>query len=538
MVTSAATTYQPHQQQHLHQQQPQQQQNMQNQQLHHLQNQQQQHHLQNQQTQQQQQQNQHLQQQKQVQQQQLQQQMQQHQQYQQQLHQQSQQQQQALNNMQYQQQPYQQHVNLSVATGQQQNPYNNQYMQQYSNQQRMQYQPPAYPASMRANPATELPRAGFTSATTFPNNTNNCVIQTPPVTTAMYFHQQTPAINQMTSSSSSYPLPNNNTLYNSQAHLNNHSLPNYPSSIQHVQLQSPPVQTNRPQPTVSTVQPTVRQQAVNTHPLPAGPQSALLHQLSLPGPSGGPSNHVRPQVGIQAQRPTFVTIRPQPPTNLGPRGSPIISQPLPVSQPAQNRMPTTTASSTTPATSSTAIRATTSNNLGTPTTNATTNRANATTAQKRPAVVEGGISTSQPPQKVARTREEATAHVQQSGDCEVLIVQKKQAGLPVIQSVAGSSTSSAPKSTGQNVQTPSVASLMSNPNITVTPAKNKENSSSSEPIKAVTTASVVNSVTKSTRPVTVDLTATRTADQANTASSTQQQPSWKNPLTCQVCNET
>ncbi len=531
MVTSAATTCQPHQQ-HLHQQQ----QNMQNQQLHHLQNQQQQHHLQNQQTQQQQ--NQQLQQQKQVQQQQLHQQMQQHQQYQQQMHQQSQQQQQALNNMQYQQQPYQQHVNLGVATGQQQqHPYTNQYMQQYSNQQRMQYQPPAYPASMRANPATELPRAGFTSATTFPNNANNCVIQTPSVTTAMYY-QQTPAINQMNSSSSSYPLPNN-TPYNSQTHLNNHSLPSYPSSIQHVRLQPPPVQTNRPQPTVSTVQPTVRQQAVNAQSLPAGPpQSALLHQLSLPGSSGVTTNQVRPQAGIQVQRPPFVAIRPQPPTNIGPRGSPIISQPTPVSQPAQNRMPTTTASSTASATSSTVIRAATSNNLGTPTTNATTNRVNTTTAQKRPAVVEGGISTSQPPQKVARTREEATAHVQQSGDCEVLIVQKKQAGLPVIQSVAGSSTSSAPKLTGQNVQTPSVASLMSNPNITVTPAKNKENSTSSEPVKAVTTASVVNSVTKSTRPITVDLTATRTADQANTTSSTQQQPSWKNPLTCQVCNET
>ena len=469
-------------QQHLQQQQSQQ---------HALQQQLQQQHLPNQQLQQQ---NQQLQQQKQ-------QQMQQHrQQYQQQQN----QQQQTLNNMQY--QPYQQQAN----TGQQQHSYASQYIQQLQNQPRMQCLPP-YATNTR--PAAELPRANFNPTTAFTNNASNNQIT--PISTAMYFPQS--SANTMSSSSSSYPLPTNT--YNSQAHLSNHPS-NYsvrPHSIQHIRLQNPPVQAILPNSSVSTVQPTVRPQVAITQQ-----QLALL--ISQPGVSIAPTNTVRPQQLLQQlqQRPTYIAVRPQPAigTSEGPS-----SQGVPISLFAQNRMPATTP--TAPVTSSAVyIRPTISSNLEQPTTT-TPNRV----AQKRPVVVESGISASPPAPKVARTREETTAHLSQhSGDCEVLIVQKKQVGLPVIQSVAGSSTSSAPKTTGQGVQTPSVASLMSNPNITVTPAKNKENPTGTEPVKAVTTATVVGNTAKSVRPVTVDL--------STINSSTQQTPSWKNPLTCQVCNET
>ena len=457
----------------------------------HQQHTQQQQHLPNQQLQQQ---NQQLQQQKQ-------QQMQQHrQQYQQQQN----QQQQTLNNMQY--QPYQQQAN----TGQQQHSYASQYIQQLQNQPRMQCLPPY---ATNARPAAELPRANFNPTTAFTNNASNNQIT--PISTAMYFPQS--SANTMSSSSSSYPLPTNT--YNSQAHLSNHPS-NYsvrPHSIQHIRLQNPPVQAILPNSSVSTVQPIVRPQVAITQQ-----QLALL--ISQPGVSIAPTNTVRPQQLLQQlqQRPTYIAVRPQPAigTSEGPS-----SQGVPISLFAQNRMPATTP--TAPVTSSAVyIRPTISSNLEQPTTT-TPNRV----AQKRPVVVESGISASPPAPKGARTREETTAHLSQhSGDCEVLIVQKKQVGLPVIQSVAGSSTSSAPKTTGQGVQTPSVASLMSNPNITVTPAKNKENPTGTEPVKAVTTATVVGNTAKSVRPVTVDL--------STINSSTQQTPSWKNPLTCQVCNET
>jgi hypothetical protein len=114
----------------------------------------------------------------------------------------------------------------------------------------------------------------------------------------------------------------------------------------------------------------------------------------------------------------------------------------------------------------------------------------------------------------------------------VLIVQKKQTGLPIIQSVEGGGNSLTAKSSMQTLQTPSVASLLSNPNITVTPAKNKENQTGSDSVASkaghTSTISAVNGVIRTNRPITIDLTST-------TSSSLPQQ---RNPLQCQVCNET
>jgi hypothetical protein len=168
------------------------------------------------------------------------------------------------------------------------------------------------------------------------------------------------------------------------------------------------------------------------------------------------------------------------------------------------------------------------------------NALNRPVSQKRHLVVEGGISpgAGQPAHKVARTEETtavsanvstAVSAAQQSGDCEVLIVQKKQTGLPVIQSVEGGGGSST-KSSVQSLQTPSVASLLSNPNITITPAKNKENQTGSDSAASksvnASTNSVLN-VTRTSRPITVDLT-----------TSSDSVPQQRNPLQCQVCNET
>ena len=423
-----------------------------------------------------------------------------------------QQHQQGLNTLQYQQQ---------VVAGQQQHLYAqaSQYIQRFPNQQRMQYPLPSYSASCRAIQPNQLARAAMSSVMTLSNS--NGTILVPPVSSSNYFQQTTNnSVSSMPSSSNiQHQLAGPNS-YNHAVH--NSSFPHYSnrpqtSAIQHVQLQIPATQSNRP--SVSSMQPTVRPQAI-----------ALQSQGIRIAASSVSTNSACLQQSIQ-QRQGFVAIRPNPqPLNstCALRGS--LSTSSQVTPIMGVILPTT---STTSVTTSSVIRLPPPSHQGQ--TVATT--LNRPVNHKRSLVVEGGISgVGQPAQKISRT-EDSTAvssnvsTAQQSGDCEVLIVQKKQTGLPIIQSVEGGGNSLIAKSNMQTLQTPSVASLLSNPNITVTPAKNKENQTGSDSVASkagnTSTISAVNGVIRTNRPITIDLTST-----------TSSQPQQRNPLQCQVCNET
>ena len=357
------------------------------------------------------------------------------------------------------------------------------------------------------------------SAMTLSNS--NGTTHVPSVST--YFQQT--ANNSLPSMSASNHIQHQlagHSIYNHAVVHTNNSFPHYStrpqtSTIQHVQLQ---VQTTRPP--VSTTQ--IRSQATTlpSQGIRVASSSAVANSVRLPPPS--------------QQRQAFVAIRPhpQPPISVcPPRGSLTTpSQVTPNSQLVNVILPTT---STTLTTTSSTIRLPAPSHQG----QTAPNALNRPVGQKRPLVVEGGISSAgQPAHKISRS-EEVTAvsmnvstvvsTAQQSGDCEVLIVQKKQTGLPVIQSVEGGGSSST-KSSVQVLQTPSVASLLSNPNITITPAKNKENQTGSDSVASksvnASTSSVVNA-TRTSRPITIDLTSAKTS-----------LPQQRNPLQCQVCNET
>jgi hypothetical protein len=421
-----------------------------------------------------------------------------------------------LNTLQYQQQ---------IVAGQQQHLYAqaqaSQYIQRFPNQQRMQYPLPSYSASCRAIQPNQLARAAMNSAMTLSNS--NGTILVPPVSSSNYFQQTANnSVSSMPSSSNiQHQLAGPNS-YNHAVHINS-SFPHYSnrpqtSAIQHVQLQIPATQSNRP--SVSSMQPTVRPQAI-----------ALQSQGIRIAASSVSTNSACLQQSIQ-QRQGFVAIRPNPqPLNstCSSRGS--ISTSSQVTPIVGVILPTT---STTSVTTSSVIRLPPPSHQG----QTVANTLNRPVNHKRSLVVEGGISgVGQPAKKISRT-EDSTAvssnvsTAQQSGDCEVLIVQKKQTGLPIIQSVEGGGNSLTAKSSMQTLQTPSVASLLSNPNITVTPAKNKENQTGSDSVASkaghTSTISAVNGVIRTNRPITIDLTST-------TSSSLPQQ---RNPLQCQVCNET
>jgi hypothetical protein len=359
------------------------------------------------------------------------------------------------------------------------------------------------------------------SAMTLSNS--NGTILVPPVSSSNYFQQTANnSVSSMPSSSNiQHQLAGPNS-YNHAVHINS-SFPHYSnrpqtSAIQHVQLQIPATQSNRP--SVSSMQPTVRPQAI-----------ALQSQGIRIAASSVSTNSACLQQSIQ-QRQGFVAIRPNPqPLNstCSSRGS--ISTSSQVTPIVGVILPTT---STTSVTTSSVIRLPPPSHQG----QTVANTLNRPVNHKRSLVVEGGISgVGQPAKKISRT-EDSTAvssnvsTAQQSGDCEMLIVQKKQTGLPIIQSVEGGGNSLTAKSSMQTLQTPSVASLLSNPNITVTPAKNKENQTGSDSVASkaghTSTISAVNGVIRTNRPITIDLTST-------TSSSLPQQ---RNPLQCQVCNET
>lgn len=329
---------------------------------------------------------------------------------------------------------------------------------------------------------------------------SNGTIHVPPV--SAYFQQIT--TNSIPPMASSNPIQHQlagQGSYNQVVVHTNNSFPHYSnrpqtSMAQHVQLQ---VATTRPP--VATTQ--LRPQAITlpSQGIRVASSLALPNSVRLPPPT--------------PQRQAFVAILPHP-------------------QSLNSVCILTT--STTSATTSSTVRLPAPSHQG----QTAANALNRPVSQKRHLVVEGGTSpgAGQPAHKVARTEETAavSANVstavsaaQQSGDCEVLIVQKKQTGLPVIQSVEGGGGSST-KSSVQSLQTPSVASLLSNPNITITPAKNKENQTGSDSAASksvnASTNSVIN-VTRTSRPITVDLT-----------TSSDSVPQQRNPLQCQVCNET
>lgn len=153
----------------------------------------------------------------------------------------------------------------------------------------------------------------------------------------------------------------------------------------------------------------------------------------------------------------------------------------------------------------------------------------------------------------------ATDSVTNVGDkeCEIVLVQHKTSGLPVIKSVEGNVNARA-AIPPPNTSTPSaakaltnqspVASLLSNPNITVTSAivassgsKNKEgshpeNQPQQQPAgNGSNHVTVMNNTSRPIRPDTVDLTKD---NQQDPPSDGQSRSNWKNdPTTCQVCNK-
>lgn len=382
----------------------------------------------------------------------------------------------------------------------------------------MQYPSQCYPTPSRSIQPNDFSRASVSSVMAFASNHSPAHIHA--VSTTSYL-QQTPNNPVQSVPSSSHPrcqFPINNGIYNATLHHTNSPLPHYPDQpsapiVHHVQLQIPAAQSTRP--SFSTAQTTVRQQTV-VHP----GQQALRHALT-----SSPGTSVRPHQIIQ-QRPGYVVIRPQPSNSLSP-GCILPTSPRVAlsSQPVGITLPTT---STVAVATSSAMR------LPPPYPRQQTSSApNQSTTQKRLLTAEEGVpEVCQPPRKIARAEEEVAASASKpSGDCEVRIVPKKQTGLPVIQSVEGGINTVLIKASSQVIQTPSVASLLSNPNITVTPAKNKENQVASEIIASLkATSAPTSTITTNTRtpgPITVDLT--------NTASASLQQ---RNPLQCQVCNET
>ncbi|KAI9553668.1 hypothetical protein GHT06_021595 [Daphnia sinensis] len=407
-----------------------------------------------------------------------------------------------------------------MVTGHQQNSYATaaQYMHRPSNQQEMQCPSQCYPTSSRAIQPNEFGRASVSSAMAFDSNHGSAHIRA--VSTTSYLQQTT---NHQVQSvpPSSHPrcqFPVNNGIFNASLHHTNSSLPHYPDQltapiVHHVQLQIPPAQSTRP--SFSAPQTTGRQQTV-VHPGQQGLRHAII---SSPGTS------IRAQQ-ITQQRPGYVVIRQQTSNSLIPvctlPSSPQVAlslQTVGISLPSTSTVSVTTAP---------AIR------LPPPyPRQQTSNAPNQSVAQKRLLTAAEGIpETCQPPRKIARAEEEAVASTSQSsGGCEVRIVQKKQTGLPVIQSVEGGINTVVTKASSHALQTPSVASLLSNPNITVTPAKNKENQVASEIIASLKAAIAPTPTTTTNAripgPITVDLT--------NTASASPQQ---RNPLQCQVCNET
>ncbi|XP_057377908.1 putative mediator of RNA polymerase II transcription subunit 26 isoform X2 [Daphnia carinata] len=429
-------------------------------------------------------------------------------------------QQQAYNVLQYQQQPVYRPQGM---TGQQQSSYATavQYINRPSNQQEIRFPSQCYSTPTRAIQPNDFCRASVSTAMTFANHGSAHIHA---VSTTSYLHQTTN--NQVQSvPSSSHPqcqFPISNDIYNTSLHHTNSPLPHYPAQpsapiVHHVQLQIPSAQSTRP--SFSTAQTTVRQQTV-VHP----GQEALRHALT--SLSGTP---IRAQQIIQ-QRPGYVgirphSIRPQTSNNLNSGSTRPTSHVALSSQPVGIALPST---STAFVATSSAIR------LPQPYPRQQTSSApSQPVMQKRLLTVEEGISeVCQPPRKIARAEEEVAASTSQpSGDCEVRIIQKKQTGLPVIQSVEGGINTVIIKASSQALQTPSVASLLSNPNITVTPAKNKENQVASETIASLkatsTPTSTTTTSTKTPGAITIDLT--------NTASVSLQH---RNPLQCQVCNET
>lgn len=435
-------------------------------------------------------------------------------------------QQQSLNVSLYQQQqPYQQ-INLNLFSGHQQHSFSQspQLLQPLTSQH-VQYPPSAYNPNHRSFLTPMEPtNLGFSRAAWIDNSNISGVVSSSSnlpvhsftgstnVTSSMLANTVTPRQSLSTFTNGTSGNPPSQSRNSSELHFIQR--PMHASSIQHIRLQAPVLPPNQSRASDVLMQLPHRHLAIS----------------SISRDNNPPNSSVRSQLQSHHPRPNFILIRPQQP-NLGPRASP--SNPLqkiPISHSAHLRPAATTSVQATPLGSRVYLYTHPRQAIS----------STSTQSQKRPVVVEGGINTTEPPQKSARIGNDhdstAESTGRQSRDCEILVVQKKQVGLPVIQSVEGNA-SGGPSSTKpkvQALQTPSVASLMSNPNITVTPAKNKEIQSGLESL----TTSKANSSLTAVVDTNTRLIRPETVNSIGSVNSLQNQPSWRNPLTCQVCNET